>query len=159
MSEKEIKKLFSSIKGKISPSKELSRRILADLSLTEEKEKGRISKYELILNQTHILMTKWKIVVPVVLVVLVVAGLMILRFGKESQPTIETSLGHKYVQVPNEVPVPKATGNIDDIIGAMTAFAENEQIITIEEGNDASIVVIDGQEISDFGQSYNENEF
>lgn len=167
-----MEKFFSGIKEKIKPSKELSQRILADLSVTEkedsrcvlrEKEKGRISGYELILNQIHIFMTKWKMAVPVVLVVLVVAGLMIIRSGQKTQltPTQEQSqtAETEYVQTPSEVPVPRATGNIDDIIGAMTALAENEQVIIVEEGNDVSMVTIDSQAISDLGQSYDENQF
>jgi hypothetical protein len=110
-------------------------------------------------------MTKWKMAVPIVLVVLVVAGLMIIHSGQKIQPVLEPaqeqsqSAETEYVQIPEEVIVPQATGNIDDIINAMTALAENEQVIIIEEGNDASMVTIDSQAISDFGQSYNENEF
>jgi len=165
MSGKDLEKFFSGIKEKIKPSKELSQKILASFDITEEKEKGRISGYELILNQIHIFMTKWKMAIPVVLVVLVVAGLMIMRSGQKIQPFKETGYSPErpteteYVQIPNEVPVPQATGNIDDIINAMTAFAENEQVITVEEGNDASMVTLDSQAISDFGQSYNENQF
>jgi hypothetical protein len=170
MSEKEVEKFLSNLKKKINPSKELTRKILADLNIADktenlsvstERNKGRISGYELILNQIHIFMTKWKMAVPVVLVVLVVAGLMIIRSGQKLQPTQEESqaINTEYVRVPVEIPIPKATGNIDDIIDAMTAFAENEQVITVEEGNDASMVMLDSQAISDFGQSYNENEF
>ena len=163
MSGKDLEKFFSGIKEKIKPSKELSQKILASFDITEEKEKGRISGYELILNQIHIFMTKWKMAIPVVLVVLVVAGLMIMRSGQKTQPTSiqkqTQTTETKYVQIPNEVPVPQATGNIDDIINAMTAFAENEQVIIVEEGNDASMVTLDSQAISDFGQSYNENQF
>jgi len=169
MGEKEVEKFLSNLKEKIRPSKELTQRILADLNVVEKKEnlstieknKGRISGYELILNQIHTFMTKWKMAVPVVLVVLVVAGLMIIRSGQKSQPMQEESRATdtEYVQVPIEIPVPQATGNIDDIINAMTAFAENEQVITVEEGNDASMVTLDSRAISDFGQSYNENQF
>jgi hypothetical protein len=176
MNEKEIEKLLSNLKGRIKPSKELTQKILADLDITEkennryilqEKGKGRVSNYELILNQIHTFMTKWKMAIPVVLVVLVVAGLMIIRSGQKTQPTPGAepvqeqpqSAGTEYVQIPDEVPVPQATGNINDVIDAMTAFAENEQVIIVEEGNDASMVTIDGQAISDFGQSYDENQF
>jgi hypothetical protein len=170
MNEKEVGKFLSDLKEKIKPSKELTRRILADLNIKEkednpsvltEEDKGRISGYELILNQFHAFMTKWKMAIPVVLVVLVVAGLMIIRSGQKPQPIQEESRATdtEYVRVPVELPVPQATGNIDDIIDAMTAFAENEQVITVEEGNDASAVTIDSQAISDFGQSYDESQF
>jgi len=169
MGEKEVEKFLSNLKEKIRPSKELTQRILADLNVVEKKEnlstieknKGRISGYELILNQIHTFMTKWKMAVPVVLVVLVVAGLMIIRSGQKPQPVQEESWATdtEYVQVPIEIPVPQATGSIDNVINAMMAFAENEQVITVEEGNDASMVTLDSQAISDFGQSYNENQF
>lgn len=172
MKEKEIEKLLSNLKGRIKPSRELTQRILVDLDVTEKKdnsyilqgrEKDRFSNYELILNQIHTFMIKWKMAIPVILVVLVVAGLMIIRSGQKIQPMSESaweqSTEMEYVQTPKEILVPQATGNIDDIIDAMTAFAENEQVITIEEGNDASMVTIDSQAVSDFGQSYDENQF
>ena len=170
MKKKEIEKLLSNLRGRIKPSRELTQKILADLDVTEEKdnryilqerEKGRVSNYELILNQIHIIMTKWKMAIPVMLVVLVVAGLMIIRSGQKPQPVQEadSTTETEYVQIPGEVPVPQPTGNINDIIDAMTAFAENEQVITVEEGNDASMVTLDSQTVSDFGQSYDENQF
>jgi len=36
---------------------------------------------------------------------------------------------------------------------------ENEQSILDEDESDAALVMADSQAISDFGQSYNENEF
>lgn len=163
MSEKEIKQIFSELKNKIKPSEELARKILAGLDISEkpEKNKGRLLNNELILNQIHIFMNKWKFAIPILLVVLVVAGVIILRPDKKQAATQEQKGETEgvYVQVPAEVPVPAALGTIDDVIDTMTAFAENEQVITIEEGNDASMVTIDNEAISDFGQSYNEKEF
>lgn len=162
MDDKEIKKLLFNLREKIKPSKELGQKILADLNIDLQKEnKGRLSGYELILNQIHIFMTKWKMAIPIFLVVLVVVGLMVFRSGQKIQPTgdIKNDREAGDVQVFEEIPIPEATGKIDDVIDAMTALAENEQLIIFEENGDTSMVVIDSQAISDFGQSYNENEF
>jgi len=176
MSEEEIEKLFSELKKKVKPSKELSQRILASLNVEkknmdvlQKEDKGRVSIYELILNQIHAIMTKWKIAVPVALVILVIVGLMVIGAGRKTEQPNEQTKGNEpaqeetqtteYVQVPAEVPVPQANGTVNDVIDAMTAFAENEQVITVEEGNDASMVTIDSQAVSDFGQSYDENQF
>jgi len=168
---------LSQMKDKVNPSEDLCQKILADLSVTEKaenrynlqnEEKGRVSGYELILNQIHNLMTKWRIIVPAAMVVLLVVGIGIFRFGQkrqtvnqENEQIMEQSEQEftEYVEIPKEVSVPESIGTIDDVIGALNAFAENEQVIIVEEGNDASMVTIDSQAVSDFGQSYDENQF
>jgi len=174
MSEEDIEKIFSELKKKVKPSKELTQRILAGLNVEKKnadilQEKGRVSIYQLILNQIHANMTKWKIVIPVVVVVLVIVGLVVAgtfkKTGQSTQetknnaPTQENTETTEYVHVPAEVPVPAANGTVNDIIDSMTAFAQNEETVTVEEGNDASMVTIDSQAVSDFGQSYDENQF
>ncbi len=164
MTEKELEKFLSGLKAKIKPSKQLAQKIVADLEI-REKSKGRLSGYELNFNQTHNLMKSWKVIIPAAVVVLL---LLIVGFSylgpKRIQPTSgpQDQLGaeqEKFVETPNPVPVPKTTGDINDTIDALTALSENEMVIITEEGNDASLVTLDSQAISDFGQSYDENEF
>ncbi|MFZ5559893.1 MAG: hypothetical protein ACOZAL_03840 [Patescibacteria group bacterium] len=189
MNDKELEKFLSQFKTKIKPSEELARKIVADLSPhlnfrcgdveIREKKKGRLSGYELIFNQIHNLMIKWKILVPVALVILIAVVWGIVQFGQkapitgpegekltggeqltgEEQPTAEEYIEKKYVETPKEVPVPETTGDIDNVIDAMVALSENEMVIITDEGNDASLINLDSQAISDFGQSYDENEF
>jgi len=175
MNDKELEKFLSQFKRKIKPSEELARKIVANLEIKDirEKEKGRLSGYEIIFNQIHNLMTKWKVIVPVTIVVLAIIVWGIIQLGPresitgpegekltgEGQSTGEEYVEKKYVETPKEVSVPKTTGNIDDVINAMTALSENEMVIITEEGNDASLINLDSQAISDFGQSYDESEF
>jgi len=170
MKEKEIKKIFSYAKEKIKPSEKLSQSILANLDIAQvnkklpqtfktNKTKGRISFNGLNFNQIHNLMTNWKVVVPVILVVLVAAGLLVVSFSQKPMPQRQAEQPKTVVEIPQEVPVPQATGNIDDAVGAMVAMAENEQAITFDELNDILMIDLDSQAIGDFGQSYDENQF
>jgi len=162
MDEKEIKKILSNLKERIKPSEEFAKRIVANLEIREE-EKGRLSSYELILNRIHNLMTKWKFVVPVAIAVLLIIAWGIIKFGPlgavpPSTTEQEQTTTEQYVQVPPEIPVPEPDGQIDNAIDALTALSANEQTVIVEEGNDASMVTIDSQAISDFGQSYDEGD-
>lgn len=166
MTDKELEKFLAQLKEKVKPSEKLAQKIMADLEI-REREKGRLSGYELIFNQIHNLMTKWKVVVPVTIVVLAIIVWGIVQFGPKSpttgpeigQPGSEEYVEKEYVKTPPEVSVPQVTGDIDDTIDALAALSENEMLIITEEGNDASLINFDSQAISDFGQSYNENEF
>jgi len=156
MNDKELEKFLSQFKTKIKPSEKLARRIVANLEIKE-----------IIFNPIHNLMTKWRVIVPVVIVVLAVVVWGIIQFGQkgpitgpeEGQPTGQEYIEKEYVKTPKEVPVPEITGDIDDVINAMSAFSENEMVIITDEGNDASLINLDSQAISDFGQSYDESEF
>ena len=166
MTEKELEKFLSQLREKVKPSEKLVQKIMADLEM-REKEKGRLSVYELIFNQIHNLMTKWKIIVPVVIVVLAIFVWGIVQFGPKGpttgpetgQPDSGEYVEKEYVKTPPAVAVPQVTGDINDTIDALTALSENEMIVITDEGNDASLMDFDSQAISDFGQSYNENEF
>src|SRR4030042_3404186 len=169
MTDKELEKFLSQFKKRVKPSERLVQKIMADLEVTEarEKEKGRLSGYELNLNQIHNLMNKWKVIVPAAIVILIVAVWGIIQFGPKAPTTgpesglstEEEFVEKEYVKTPEEMPVPNVTGEDDDIINAITALSENEMVIITEEGNDASLVTLDSRAISDFGQSYDENEF
>jgi len=170
MSEEEIEKVLSKLKEKTKPSEEFAQRIVAKLEI-REKEKGRLSGYELILNRIHNLMTKWKFIVPAAIAVLLIVVWGIVKLGlkgpvpvsiteqEKTKTEQEQNTAEQYVQVPPEISVPKADGQIDSTIDALTALSANEQTIIVEEGNDASMVTIDNQAVSDFGQSYDENQF
>lgn len=165
ITEKELKKFLSQFREKVKPSEKLVQKIMADLEI-REKEKGRLSVYELIFNQIHNLMTKWKVIVPVAIVILVIIVWGVIQFGPkgpitgpEGQPGAGEYVEKEYVKTPPEVSLPQVTGNIDDTINALTALSENEMVIITEEGNDASLINLDSQAISDFGQSYDESKF
>ncbi len=58
-----------------------------------------------------------------------------------------------------EAVLPKATGNVDDAADAVLQELTDVETIVSDIDNDVSLVVDDEREISDFGQSYNENDF
>ncbi len=160
MNEQELEKKLSQYKN-IKPSPQLIHKIMADF---ENANKGRLSFKQLIFNQIHNLMN-WKIFVPVAIAILVVAVWGVVKIGPKEIITglkeefnDEGYVETEYVKTPEEVSVPRATGDIDDAVGALITLSENELLITTEEGNDASLINFDSQAISDFGQSYNENE-
>ncbi len=55
--------------------------------------------------------------------------------------------------------LPKATGNVDDAADAVLQELTDVETIISDIDSDVSLITDDEQEISDFGQSYNENEF
>ena len=55
--------------------------------------------------------------------------------------------------------LPAATGSISDTLKAFNSSASSEQTIAKEGEDDANLITSDSKEISDFGQSYQENDF
>ncbi len=52
-----------------------------------------------------------------------------------------------------------ATGNIDDTVNAIIGGIADDQELFNDIEKDAELIGSDSQDINDFGQSYNENEF
>lgn len=99
----------------------------------------------------------WKTIIPLIIILVIAAGLIYYQFGiKPLQPQYTTEKAAPE-QVAKITP-PPATGNVDDAINAFIQDSTNEQALAAEEDADASLIDLDSQEISNFGQSYNENE-
>jgi len=60
---------------------------------------------------------------------------------------------------PAPVATKPATGNVDDAVNAILAGISDDQALFADGEKDIALVAADSQAISDFGQSYNENEF
>ena len=60
-------------------------------------------------------------------------------------------------ELPTVITTP-ATGDVDDAINAILNEVIDEQALFIDEEKDAILLGADSQAISDFGQSFNENE-
>jgi len=58
-----------------------------------------------------------------------------------------------------EIALPQATGNIDDAVDALLKEIDDEQSALNGVEDEKSLIISDSQEISDFSQSINENEF
>lgn len=55
--------------------------------------------------------------------------------------------------------LPPATGNVDDALTSLNADVAGEESVIAGEEGDISLITSDSQEISDFGQSYQANDF
>lgn len=150
MNEQELEKKLSRLKN-IEPSEKLVNKITSDY---QQSIKGRISFIELTFNQIHNLM-KWKIVVPLVVVVLAIiifGGAYVMDY--QNSKTYSPNSGAGKVVVPNPAP----TEDIDGVIDAVFDFSAAESDLFGDEENDAALIDMDNKAINDFGQSYNENE-
>lgn len=96
-----------------------------------------------------------KLIIFLVVAVIILAIVTIFAsnlFLKEKPPVIE--------KLPEEITPPPATGNVDDAVNALLEeVADIEPLLVAEEDSDALLVGGDSQEVGDFGQSVNENEF
>lgn len=58
----------------------------------------------------------------------------------------------------DENSLPKPTGNIDDTVDTIINSLSDEESL-IKDEKDAGLIDVESQELSDFGQSYDETEF
>lgn len=146
---------------KIIPPKELLMEIINQTQIvTNSKEnsylygdnnkKGRIN----LINQIHKFMSlKWKIGIPVGIVVIALAFFSYNQFSVIAPDSTE-----KIVEIP-EVSAPVVTANIDNAVDALVLSADEEQAIFESELSDVSLLEMDDSILSDFGQTYDENLF
>jgi len=95
------------------------------------------------------------------IVILITGAVVYVQFVPKQKGNVEseiTGVGGPAVNPP-AAPLPPATGNIDDLVGAILQGASAEQSILNEGDGDASAINLDNKEIGDIGQSFNENEF
>lgn len=67
-------------------------------------------------------------------------------------------LSKQELAVIREIIPPPATGNIDDVVNALTKESVDEELVVNQEDDEVDLIISDSQEINDFGQSVNENE-
>lgn len=157
----------------VTSSKELFKQIIDQIpdGVTNEVNPRYLYKKEVagrpflssITIKIHDLMTiNWKVWMPlgiIAVVALVVIGSY--QFGTKAPVAEETPLAP--IAAPKqELPVAvtkPATGNVDDAVNTILASVFDDQAIFADVEKDAELVAADSQAISDFGQSYNENEF
>ena len=102
---------------------------------------------------------KWKIIIPVIAIFALVAGY--LQIKKQTPNNLQEQQEEQEQNAPatETIASPVATGNIDDTIDALLQDSSNEVLMSQDESSDIDLINADSQAISDFGQSYNENEF
>ena len=179
----QVLNLLITQKDKIKPSKELLAKIITDLLITKTVTEKEMSRYlyrgertpnnfvwregrpsEIIIKtKIHNLMTiNWKMWAPlgiVAVVAIVVIGSS--SFGtKAPQAPIAKETSQKPT-APGKQPivVAPATGDVDDAINAILAVVSDDRALFADAERNIALVSADSQAISDFGQSYNQNEF
>lgn len=93
-----------------------------------------------------------KLIIFIIVAIIILAIVAIFAYNiflKEKPPVIEG---------PTEITPPPATGNVDDLVDALLKEIADIGPLLTEEDSDAVLINADSQEISDFGQSVNENE-
>lgn len=112
------------------------------------KNKGRFSIINNLLNQIHNLMTlRWKIAFS--LIVIVVGLGLYYQFGLE-KPQYVIGLDNQ------KILLSEPSADVNKMAEALNQEASIEQSLTAEEN--ALLIDIDSSMMSDFGQSYDENE-
>ena len=182
----ELQKMFQIIENlrdegkKIEAPKELLIKILASLpeienvtdfqfnrSLNKEEEekskrKGR-SSTNYIIQIYDLMTTKWKIWAPLGIVsvaILIVLGYYQFSYKIPEYVSEETqSIAVTAKEALPIVSLAPATGNVDDAINALLGELSDDELMFAAEQEDKTFLALDSQEVSDFGQIYNENEF
>lgn len=112
--------------------------------------KGRQSLYTInTINQIYNRMTlNWKIIAPVgilaLLAIMIGSGFKMPLNNQSQESTYQSQMTIPQV----------ATGNVDDAINSLIAESSNDLSVFQNESDDISLINIDSQAISDFGQSY-----
>jgi uncharacterized protein YpmB len=103
-------------------------------------------------------MTKNTTILIAILIVLILVGAFV--YYSNMKPKVSSS-GNEEAQRPEEqkTVLPQATGDIDEAVDALLQSANDEQTAVGNADDDKKLITSDKQEISDFGQSANENEF
>jgi len=175
---KEILTAVSLIKKEgesVAPSRELFRQTMDKIASNVtngfsprysymEEVQGRPSLNNIITKIHDFMTINWKIWAPlgiIAIVAVVIVGSY--QFGtKAPQAPIAEETSQAPVAVSQELPVAvtkPATGNVDDAVNAILAGISGDQALFDDAAKDAELLAADSQAISDFGQSYNENEF
>lgn len=99
----------------------------------------------------------WKIFLPLGIVAILVLVILYSQLGK----VMPVKKGQLPTNPITEKPttLPPATGNVDEALNAVIAAVNDELTVLDEETGDVSLIDLDSQAISNFGQSFNENEF
>ncbi len=99
----------------------------------------------------------WKLFLPIgIVVVILVVVLFVWLETKVPQIAVEKTPSPLAEKL--EV-LPPATGNVNDAVNAILIAVDNELPILDDYDNDAFLVTVDSQEVSDFGQAYDETAF
>lgn len=98
----------------------------------------------------------WRIILTVIVVIAAVAVIFV-GLNKKTKPGEQAKGSLKTTPSIEAINLPKATGNIDDVINSLMLGADAEASSIYSDSTDVSAVSYDNTEISNFGQSYENN--
>jgi len=100
----------------------------------------------------------WRVIL-IIAVVIVAVGLIIIGFRKpNNQPAEQAFTGQNLNTTPLVAEkLPIATGNIDEAVNSLIQDSDKEISSIYSDSTDSSAVTYDNSEISNFGQSYENN--
>lgn len=100
-----------------------------------------------------------KRLVSLIVIAAVLVGILIYSLNANKGNYYLTNIPSGEESAAKENIIPKATGNVDDIVSALILGAEEEKTILGDATEDKALIVSDSQDISGFSQSADENEF
>lgn len=173
----QVVEILSREKENIIPSPEVLTNIISRVSLKESitnretgrylyrgEIKGRPSLINVIKNQ-YTMAKNWKVIVPVGILALVVVLVIATQLGRKPQELAVPAPTDQQQPVA-ELPVtetakpPAAAVNVDDVVTDLFSDSSDEISQTSKAMDDDVLLLgLDSQVISDFGQSYNEDDF
>ena len=122
----------------------------------KKEVEGRPSLDNITTKIYDLMIVNWKVWAP--LGIIAVVALVAIGSYQSGTKTPQAPVAEEKPQQ-QPVAVKPATGNIDDAVNAALASIADDQALFADAEKDAELIAADSQAISDFGQSYNENEF
>lgn len=100
-------------------------------------------------------------VVLIILIIIVLAVIMAWKYLLPQKLPVEgpaeiSPAGEEGAE--EEITPPAATGNVDDLVDALIKEVSDEESVLRAADDEAAALIDDAQEISDFGQSAEDNE-
>lgn len=93
------------------------------------------------------------IIIASVIAAVTIVAYSMLSLDLTTLPAIKSTAQNQMIKS-----LPKATGNIDDIVSALLLEASSDEALVAQEYADESLAASDDSEINDFGQFYDDNE-
>lgn len=105
--------------------------------------------------------------------VIVIIALVVIGFSQFGTKTPQAPISQEALEIPEASQTPvglggeqeqpvvikPATGNVDDAVEGILSGIADDQALFVDAEKDAALITSDSQAISDFGQSYDANEF
>ncbi len=116
-------------------------------------------------NIHRFMQINWKIVAPIIVLVIVVAAAMSMGSKKpaslavNNQPSSTTVAPEGAMVAMKTAPVKPVSGNVDDLVASLTLEANGDKTLLSDSSTDIALVTADSQSINDFNTTYNETTF